>query len=298
MKLQRIIIFIVLLIVLAGMLFPVYWMVKTSFSTEAGLVIQPKDLIPSNLTVRNYLDLWQWGPFPRYFLNSLLVAGLVTLGNMVFCLMVGYAFARREFFFKNLLFLSVIFVIMIPAHIIIVPLFLIIKWLGWYDTYLALIVPWMVTPLGIFLMRQYIQSLPRDLEDAARIDGAGDFKILFSIVMPLCRPALAVLSIGALATVCAGPCSVALMMTGNQQTAMAINGGCVVGAILAGLWAVRRYGMAGVAVVFGVELILLAGLKLFFARKKTGVWTHFTFSPVLLYGALSKIVHMFKPSER
>jgi len=86
-------------------------------------------------------------------------------------------------------------VIMIPAHIIIVPLFLIIKWLGWYDTYLALIVPWMVTPLGVFLMRQYIQSLPRDLEDAARIDGAGDFKILFSIVMPLCRPALAVLGI-------------------------------------------------------------------------------------------------------
>jgi multiple sugar transport system permease protein len=84
---------------------------------------------------------------------------------------------------------------MIPAHIIIVPLFLIIKWLGWYDTYLALIVPWMVTPLGVFLMRQYIQSLPRDLEDAARIDGAGDFKILFSVVMPLCRPALAVLGI-------------------------------------------------------------------------------------------------------
>jgi multiple sugar transport system permease protein len=195
MRFQRIIIFAVLLIVLAGMLFPIYWMVKTSFSTEAGLVIEPKDLIPSGLTFKNYLDLWRWGPFLRYFFNSLLVAGLVTLGNMVFCLMVGYAFARREFLFKNLLFLSVILVIMIPAHIIIVPLFLIIKWLGWYDTYLALIVPWMVTPLGIFLMRQYIQSLPRDLEDAARIDGAGDFKILFSIVMPLCRPALAVLGI-------------------------------------------------------------------------------------------------------
>jgi ABC-type glycerol-3-phosphate transport system permease component len=195
MRFQKVIIFAVLLIVLAGMLFPIYWMVKTSFSAKAGLVIELKDLVPSGLTFKNYLDLWRWGPFLRYFFNSLLVAGLVTLGNMIFCLMVGYAFARREFFFKNLLFLSVILVIMIPAHIIIVPLFLIIKCLGWYDTYLALIVPWMVTPLGIFLMRQYIQSLPRDLEDAARIDGAGDFKILFSIVMPLCRPALAVLGI-------------------------------------------------------------------------------------------------------
>lgn len=194
-KIQRIIIFVILLMLLAGMLFPMYWMIKTSFTQKAGYVVDLKNLSPWPLTLRNYKDLWMWGPFLRYFLNSLFVAVLVTLGNLIFCLMVGYAFARRRFFLKNLLFLSVIFVIMIPAHIIIIPLFLLIKFFGWYDTYLALILPWLVTPLGVFLMRQYIESLPKDLEDAARIDGAGDFKILFSIVMPLCKPALAVLGI-------------------------------------------------------------------------------------------------------
>jgi multiple sugar transport system permease protein len=86
-------------------------------------------------------------------------------------------------------------VLMIPVHILIVPLFLVIKNLGWYDTYFALIVPWLVNPLGIFLMRQYIQALPKDLENQARIDGAGEFRILFQIVAPLCKPALAVLAI-------------------------------------------------------------------------------------------------------
>jgi len=194
-KSSSIVIFIILLILLAGMLFPMYWMVKTSFSETSGSIISLKDLTPLPLSLKNYKDLWMWGPFLRYFINSLIVASLVTLGNLIFCLMVGYAFARRRFFLKNLLFLSVILVIMIPAHIIIIPLFLLIKFFGWYDTYLALIMPWLVTPLGVFLMRQYIQSLPKDLEDAARIDGAGDFRILFSIVMPLCKPALAVLGI-------------------------------------------------------------------------------------------------------
>jgi ABC-type glycerol-3-phosphate transport system permease component len=199
-KISRIILFAILLFVLAGMLFPLYWMLKTSLSEKAGFILNLKDLAPCSLTLTNYKDLWTWGPFARYFFNSIIVALLVTLGNLIFDLMVGYAFARRNFRFKNLLFLSIIFVIMVPAYILIIPLFLIIKSLGWYDTYLALIVPWLVTPLGIFLMRQYIQSLPKDLEDAARIDGAGDFKILFSIVMPLCKPALAVLGIQAFLT--------------------------------------------------------------------------------------------------
>ncbi len=153
------------------------------------------DLLPKELTLKNYQEVWGSGPFLRFFLNSLIVAVFVTLGNLIFCTMVGYVFARRRFVFKNFLFLSVILVLMIPAHIVIVPLFILIKKLGWYDTYLALIIPWLVNPLGIFLMRQYIQNLPKELEDAARIDGAGDFKILFRIVMPLCKPALSVLAV-------------------------------------------------------------------------------------------------------
>jgi ABC-type glycerol-3-phosphate transport system permease component len=194
-KIFRWVLFLILLIILAGMLFPMYWMVKTSLTKESGYVLNFSDLLPGRSTLKNYQDVWSSAPFLRFFLNSLVVAILVTLGNIIFCLMVGYAFARREFVLKNVLFISVILVLMIPAHIIIVPLFVLIKKLGWYDTYFALIIPWLVNPLGIFLMRQYIQNLPKELEDAARIDGAGDFKILFKIVMPLCKPALAVLAI-------------------------------------------------------------------------------------------------------
>jgi multiple sugar transport system permease protein len=189
------VLFVILFFLLAGMLFPMYWMVKTSLTQGPAYVLNFSDLFPKDLTLKNYQDVWTSGPFLRFFFNSLIVAILVTLGNMIFCLMVGYVFARREFVLKNFLFLSVILVLMIPAHIVIVPLFILIKKLGWYDTYLALIIPWLVNPLGIFLMRQYIQNLPKELEDAARIDGAGDFKILFKIVMPLCKPAMSVLAV-------------------------------------------------------------------------------------------------------
>jgi multiple sugar transport system permease protein len=192
---KRSLLFIILLFVLIGTLFPMYWMITASFSSEASSILEISDLLPRGITLKNYADIWSYGPFPRFFFNSLFVALMVTLGNIIFCLMVGYAFARRTFLLKNVLFLSVIVVLMIPVHILIVPLFLIIRTLGWYDTYSALIVPWLVSPLGIFLMRQYIQALPKDLENQARIDGAGEFRILFQIVAPLCKPALAVLAI-------------------------------------------------------------------------------------------------------
>jgi ABC-type glycerol-3-phosphate transport system permease component len=194
-SLKRILLFLILLFVLIGMLFPMYWMIASSLSSKASSILKISDLLPKEFTLKNYMDVWSYGPFARFFFNSLFVAVIVTLGNMIFCLMVGYAFARRAFRFKNVLFLSVIMVLMIPVHILIVPLFLVIKNLGWYDTYFALIVPWLVNPLGIFLMRQYIQALPKDLENQARIDGAGEFRLLFQIVAPLCKPALAVLAI-------------------------------------------------------------------------------------------------------
>jgi ABC-type glycerol-3-phosphate transport system permease component len=194
-NISKAILVLLLFFVLIGMIFPIYWMFLGSVSEKISGVISFSDLLPKTFSFKNYSDVWLSGPFPRYFFNSFFVGIIVTLGNLLFCNMVGYAFARKNFPFKNILFLTVILVLMIPAHIIIIPLFLLIKNFGWYDTYFALIVPWLVTPLGIFLMRQYIQSLPQDLEDAARIDGAGEFKILFKIVMPLCKPALAVLGI-------------------------------------------------------------------------------------------------------
>jgi len=123
------------------------------------------------------------------------VAVIVTVGNIVFCLMSGYALARKRFFGNKLLFISATAVLMIPQHVVIIPVYILVSKLGMHNTYWALILPWLVNPLGIFLMRQYISNLPDDCEQAARIDGAGEFRILFQIVMPLCKPALAVLAI-------------------------------------------------------------------------------------------------------
>jgi multiple sugar transport system permease protein len=107
----------------------------------------------------------------------------------------GYAFARRKFIGKTILFGAVLAVLMVPQQVIMIPLYRLMAEFGWINTYWALIVPWMVTPFGIFLVRQYILSMPGDIEDAARIDGAGEWHILFRIVMPLTRPVLTVLAI-------------------------------------------------------------------------------------------------------
>ncbi|MBU0982892.1 MAG: carbohydrate ABC transporter permease, partial [candidate division Zixibacteria bacterium] len=116
-------------------------------------------------------------------------------GNILFCFMVAYALARYRTLTNRFLFASVILVLMIPAHIIIIPLYLLCLKTGMYDTYWALVLPWLVNPIGIFLVKQYIESIPPGMEEAARIDGAGEFRILFRVVMPMCKPALAVLAI-------------------------------------------------------------------------------------------------------
>jgi multiple sugar transport system permease protein len=135
-----------------------------------------------------------------YLFNSFFVGIIVTIGNIIFCFTCGYAFARYRFIGKKIWFHSVIFVLMIPAHIIIIPLYLLVYKIGIYDTYWALILPFLVNPIGIFLIKQYIDALPISMEEAARIDGAGELTILFKIMMPLCRPVLAVLAIQAFMT--------------------------------------------------------------------------------------------------
>ncbi len=195
MKPGRIGLLVLLIIILLGTLFPLVWMFYSSLFPKTVSLAGLSDFLNQKLTLNNYAEVFSQAPFGRFFFNSIFVAVCVTLGNLLFCSMAGYAFARKFFPFKRSLFLSVILVLMIPAHILIIPWFILINKIGWYDTYFALIIPWLVNPLGIFLMRQYIQNLPPDLEDAARIDGAGEFKILFKIVMPLCKPALAVVAI-------------------------------------------------------------------------------------------------------
>lgn len=194
-RLKNISLWVLMLIILIGMLLPLWWMLLGAFAENYVSGSLLKNLSGYSVTLDNFKSILSVEHFERSVLNSVIVGVSVTVGNAVFCLMVGYAFARYRFFGKKLLFVTVAGVLMIPVHIIIIPLFLLINGIGWYDTYAALIVPFLVNPLGILLLAQYIRELPVDLEEAARIDGAGEFRILFSIVAPMCKPVLAVLAV-------------------------------------------------------------------------------------------------------
>lgn len=183
-----------LLIGAAIMLFPTFWMLGLSLM-EPQADYSIVSILNANHTIQNYIDAFSSDSFGTYFFNSALVATAVTIGNLIFCLMIGYCFSRRQFFGKKLLFGSVLAVLMIPQHVIMIPLYRLMVSFDWINTYYALIIPWLVTPFGIFLVKQYIDSIPLEIENAARIDGAGDFTVLFKIILPLAKPILAVLAI-------------------------------------------------------------------------------------------------------
>jgi multiple sugar transport system permease protein len=146
-------------------------------------------------TLLNFINVLKEDMFSRYILNSLIVSTIVVIGNIIFSTMVAYAFARRKFFGKNVLFSIVLATMMIPPQVTIIPIFIIMKNIGWIDTYFALTVPMLVTPFSIFLLKQYIEQLPIELEQAAYVDGANTFQILFKIIFPLSKPAIAVMAI-------------------------------------------------------------------------------------------------------
>lgn len=181
-------------LVLVGMLFPLIYMLIISLK-PLNVIGNLTAMFSVNFSLNNYIQIFSRGGITRFMFNSAFVAIVVTTGNIIFCLMTGYALARKKFFGNKLLFISATAVLMIPQHVIIIPVYILISKLGMHNTYWALILPWLVNPLGVFLMRQYIVNLPDDCEQAARIDGAGEFTILFKIVMPLCKPALAVLAV-------------------------------------------------------------------------------------------------------
>ena len=174
---------------------PFVWMVLGSVKPEAELLRVPPTWWPETFTLENYRTLFGKGIFPRSFFNSTLVAVVVTTANIVFCSMVGYALAKLDFRGKKLVFGLVMGTLMIPGMVTLVPLFVLVANLGLVDTYPGLMLPFLVTPFGVFLMRQFIIELPDDLLDAGRIDGAGELRIFRQIILPLCGPGVATLGI-------------------------------------------------------------------------------------------------------
>jgi multiple sugar transport system permease protein len=155
----------------------------------------PPTLIPSSIHWSNYRDAWNQAPFGRFFVNSLIVTGTAVLSNLMLCSLAGYAFARLRFLGRELLFVALLATLMVPFQVIMIPTFLIVQHLGLVDSLGGLIAPNLVTPFGIFLLRQFFRTLPVDLEEAARIDGCTRLGVLFRVVLPLSLPALATLGI-------------------------------------------------------------------------------------------------------
>ncbi|SRR5579883_2813000 len=177
------------------MFFPLVWMIVLSLSDNPPGDATFMELLRGTFTLSNYTDALKSDQFGIYFFNSVLVSTIVAIGSALFSTTVGYAFARREFRLKGLMFASVLGVLMVPPHVVMIPLYREVVTFGWINTYMALTLPFIVTPFGIFLMRQYIEGLPKELEEAARIDGAKTIGILREVIFPLTTPMLVVLFI-------------------------------------------------------------------------------------------------------
>lgn len=177
-------------------LFPLYWMFNTALTPSSATIKMPPTLIPVPLTLDNFERIFVVAPkMWRWMFNSIFIAVVSTAVHVVIDTMAGYAFAKRQFPGSTVLFAVVIASLMIPAQVTLVPQFLLITRLGLTDSYPGIILPGLADVLGIFLMKQFIQTLPTELEDAARVDGASEWQIFTNVIVPLSAPAIGVLAI-------------------------------------------------------------------------------------------------------
>lgn len=174
---------------------PFIWMILTSVKNINDIFIYPPKWWPSEFHFENYKRVFEAAPFGRFYLNSIFVAVTVTLGQLITCSMAAFAFARLKFWGRDVLFFIFLGTMMIPYQVTMIPSFMMLYWLGWIDSYKALIVPGLASAFGTFLLRQFFLTIPKELEEAAYIDGCSRFRALWSIIIPLAKPALATLAI-------------------------------------------------------------------------------------------------------
>ena len=184
-----------LLALAAVSLAPLLWMVSVSFMPAGEASRFPPPLLPSGATLANYGELFGRTGMGRNFANSLLVSGAITLGSLLVNTLAGYAFAKLRFAGRERVFQLLLAALVIPAQVAMLPLFLLMKQIGLVNSYGGVVVPALASVFGIFLVRQYARSIPDELLEAARIDGAGEWRIFFSIVLPMLKPVLVTLAI-------------------------------------------------------------------------------------------------------
>ena len=192
---QKVVLYAALVLMSVIILFPLYQAVVTSLATDQEVSTWPPTLVPSGLRLESYATALERAPLLRYLFNSFVQSGTVMIVNLILASLAGYAFAFIDFKFKNFFFLVFLSTMMIPWEATIIPNYLAIRGLGWTDTYLGLTAPYLATAFGTFMLRQFFMAIPKDLHDAAVIDGCSDLRFLSTIVIPLARPALGTLAV-------------------------------------------------------------------------------------------------------
>lgn len=177
------------------MLLPFAWMVLASLKDAAQMFRFPPRWLPDPLILSNYTRVWSAVPMARFYANSLFIATAITLGQLATAVLAGYAFARLEFPGRDVVFLALLGTLMVPSQVTIIPTYVILRVFGWIDTYQGVIVPALVHPFSIFMLRQFFLAVPAELEEAARIDGSSRLGTLFRIVLPLSVAPIAALGV-------------------------------------------------------------------------------------------------------
>jgi len=186
----QVLLYALLIVIAIIYIFPFLVQVSTSFKTDAEATSDAVSLIPSTVTFAAYERLFTRSDFPLWFANSAVVTVLVTLGRVFFVSLAGYALARLRFRGRTVIFAMVVAVMAVPTVVLLIPKFLVLNQLGMYDSYAGMIIPLLVDAAGVFIMKNFFESIPPSVEEQARIDGAGAFRIFWSIVLPMARPAL------------------------------------------------------------------------------------------------------------
>ncbi|WP_067727642.1 carbohydrate ABC transporter permease [Oceanobacillus damuensis] len=193
MKLRKFLPYLILLLGSVVMLFPFIWMVSTSL--KAPIDIFNLSIIPENPTLSNYLQILEESMFVRWFINSFIVAVITTISVLFFDTLVGYIIAKFRFVGRTVIFVLILSTLMVPTEMLIIPWYMMSSELGWTDTYWAVLFPGLMTGFGVFLMRQFMEQIPDDLLNAARIDGMNEYVIFFKIAVPQVWPAISALAI-------------------------------------------------------------------------------------------------------
>ncbi len=195
-RLQTLVIYAILTAIALVMLFPMLWLISTSLKSPTENIWQsPPELLPSQPTLENFSQVWQSLPFATYLYNSILVSVLTVGLNLLFCSLAAYPLARLSFVGRNGIFIAIVATIMIPFQIVMIPLYILTVQLGLRNSYLGVIFPSLASAFGIFLLRQALITVPKEIEEAARLDGTSELGLWWYVMLPAIRPALITLAI-------------------------------------------------------------------------------------------------------